>query len=253
MWTVGSVSRLVRWYLPTFLVVGLWLFSGRRAPADEGPARHVLRALVAGFVAVFAVQMLAPFPYEDYQVPIMCLLASFGAARLVGLFDSPALRRMPVLLTLGAAFACSFGSPLLEKWSTNGQDRFWSIKKPSYELQQLRRVASEIEALDPGGTDLLTQDLYIAIETRRKVPAGLEMGPFSMLTDAEWRSLLESAPCRVAAMFGYTFAVEPPACGQRPFSQQMDYWGILKRRYELVSREEAFGQNATTLLVLRRK
>ena len=54
-------------------------------------------------------------------------------------------------------------------------------------------------------------------------------------------------------MSGYTFAVEPPACGQRPVSQQMDYWETLKRRYELVGREEAFGQNATTLLILRRR
>ena len=253
VWTVGSLSRLVRWYLPTFLAVGLWLFSGRRASAEDDSARHILRALVVGFVAVFAIQMLAPFPYEDYQVPIMGLLATFGAVRLVGLCESPLLRRFAALLALGAAFACSFGSPLLEKWSTNGQDRFWSVKKTSYELQQLRRVAAEIENLDPGGDDLLTQDLYLAIETRRKVPEGLEMGPFAMLTDAEWRTLLASAPCRIAAMSGYTFAVEPPACGQRPVSQQMDYWETLKRRYELVGREEAFGQNATTLLILRRR
>ena len=253
VWTVGSVSRLVRWYLPTFLVVGLWLFSGRRAPSDEGPARNVLRALVAGFVAVFAIQMLAPFPYEDYQVPVMGVLASFGAAQLAGICETPTLRRFAALIALGATFASSFGSPLLEKWSTNGQDRFWSIKKQSYELQQLRRVAAEVEALDPGGADLLTQDLYLAIETRRKVPDGLEMGPFAMLTDDEWRALLESAPCRVAALSGYTFAVEPPECGRRPFSRQMEYWEILKRRYELVGREEAFGQNATTLLMLRRR
>ena len=74
-----------------------------------------------------------------------------------------------------------------------------------------------------------------------------------MLTDDEWRALLESAPCRVAALSGYTFAIKPPECGQRPFSQQMEYWEILKRRYELVGREEAFGQNATTLLMLRRR
>ena len=157
------------------------------------------------------------------------------------------------IIALGMTFAGSFGSPLLEKWATNGQDRFWSIKKSAYELPQLRRVAARIEALDPGGKDLLTQDLYLAIGTRRRVPAGLEMGPFAMLSDDGWRRLLESAPCRVAALSGYTFAIEPPACAERPLERQMEFWDILKRRYDLVDREEAFGQNATTLLVLKRK
>ena len=117
----------------------------------------------------------------------------------------------------------------------------------------LRSVADKIEKLDPGGKTLLTQDLYLAIETGRKVPDGLEMGPFSMLSDVEWRSLLASAPCPVAALSGYSFAVNPPVCDERPVEQQMEYWGLLKKDYELVSRVEAFGQNSTTLLILRRK
>ena len=247
-WTVGSLSRLVRWYLPVFVVLGLGVFRLEPQPAARTFQSRTPWMALWSFLVVFLVQMKAPFPYEDYQVPIIGLLAVAAVVLLQSASKSPML-----LLVLGMTWASSFGSPLLEKWSTNGQDRFWSIKKPSYELPQLRRVAAEIEAMDPGGKELLTQDLYLAIETRRKVPAGLEMGPFSMLTDAEWRALLESAPCRVAAMSGYTFAVEPPACGQRPVSQQMEYWEILKRRYELVGREEAFGQNATTLLMLRRK
>lgn len=150
-------------------------------------------------------------------------------------------------------WACSFGSPLLEKWSTNGQDRFWSLKKDRYELAQLRDVAREIEAMDPGGQDLLTQDLYLAIETGRKVPRGLEMGPFAMLTDAEWTTLLECAPCSVAALSGYSFAIVPPCCTERSVEQQMAFWGVLKKNYSLVSKEENFGQNATTLLLLKRK
>lgn len=252
VWTVGSLSRLVRWYLPTFVVVGLYVFESRRTVANEGcSTRQVLRMLLLGFLAVFAFQMLAPFPYEDYQVPIIGLLAVFGA---VGLVRQESNRATSLaLMTLGMAFACSFGSPLLEKWATNGQDRFWSLKKSTYELPQLRRAAAKIEAIDPGGKDLLTQDLYLAIETGRKVPNGLEMGPFSMLTDGEWRDLLESAPCRIAALSGYTFAIKPPECAERPLEQQMEYWEILKRRYELADREDAFGQNATTLLILKRK
>ena len=142
---------------------------------------------------------------------------------------------------------------MLEKWSVNGQDRFWSLKKEKFELAQLRDVARRIETLDPGGKELLTQDLYLAIETGRKVPKGLEMGPFAMLTDEEWRKLLGFASCEVAALSGYSFAIEPPVCKERPVDRQMEYWSILKRNYKLEEREDAFGQNATPLLILKRK
>ncbi len=79
------------------------------------------------------------------------------------------------------------------------------------------------------------------------------MGPFAMLTEEEWMVLLDSAPCELAALSGYSFAIEPPACHERPIEQQIEFWQILKKRYALVSREENFGQNATTLLIMKRK
>lgn len=256
VFTIGSLSRLVRWYVPLFVLLGLGI-AGRlvAAPAEDdaesSERRLALRLVTAGFLVVFAVQMLAPFPYEDYQVPVMCLLAVLAAVLASELpVTSP---HAPALLVLGMTWACSFGSPLLESWMTNGQDRFWSLKKEKCELAQLRDVAKVIEAIDPGGKTLLTQDLYLAIETQRSVPAGLEMGPFSMLSDGEWRTLLASAPCDVAALSGYSFAIEPPQCEERPVERQMEYWGLLKKRYDLVLKEEAFGQNATSLLILKRK
>jgi len=247
VWVVGSLSRLVRWYLPVFIVLGLGGFK-------------CARTLLFAFLAVFAVQMAAPFPYEDYQVPIMGLLAVFAAVNFTdrdrtfeAVGTAASRRNFRLLLVLGLCFANSFGCPLLEQWSTNGQDRFWSLKKPKTELALLREVAKSVEALDPGGKELLTQDLYLAIETDRKVPRGLEMGPFSMLTDAEWRKLLESAPCEIAALSGYTFAIEPPVCTERPVGQQLEYWTLLKRSYNIVDKVEGFGQNATPLLVLKRK
>ena len=235
VWVVGSLSRLVRWYLPVFVVAGLGCF--RRS-----------RVLLAGFLAVFAVQMLAPFPYEDYQVPVMALLAVFAAVNFV-----ETKRPKGVLLVLGMCFACSFGSPLLEKWSVNGQDRFWSLKKEFHELRQLQKAAQTIEALDPGGKELLTQDLYLAIETNRRVPAGLEMGPFAMMTSEAWEKFLAEVRSPIAALSGYTFAICPPKCDERPLEDQIRLWKIVRRSYELVSKEDNFGQNATTLLILKRK
>ena len=239
VFTVGSVSRLVRWYLPLFIVLGLGRFR-------DG------RVLLWSVVAVFAVQMLAPFPYEDYQVPVMGLLAVFAAINFGPGPDALAIHR-PLILVLGLAWATAFGSPLLEKWTTNGQDRFWTLKKDRCELAQLRDVARAIEEEDPNGDMLLTQDLYLAIETGRKVPDGLEMGPFSMLTDEEWRKLLTSAPCTMAALSGYSFAINPPRCDEVPVERQIEYFSLLKKDYDLVLKEDAFGQNATTLLILKRK
>ena len=259
VWAVGSVSRLVRWYLPVFIVLGLGVAGMCRT--SETSRTKGTGVLLWGFLAVFVVQMLAPFPYEDYQVPIMGLLAVYAAVMFVrnvrfGTSGEDAASPLGVLLVLGLCFASSFGSPLLEKWMTNGQDRFWSLKKEKCELAQLRDVARRIEAQDPGGKTLLTQDLYLAIETGRTVPKGLEMGPFAMLTDEEWKDLLtKTAPaeCKIAALSGYAFAIEPPACNERSVEKQMEYWTLLKQNYKLVDREEAFGQNATTLLMLKRK
>ena len=268
VWAVGSLSRLVRWYLPVFIVLGLGLARGLEARAARTDNQTVKQSnnqtiLLWCFLAVFVVQMLAPFPYEDYQVPIMGLLAVYAAVNFVGCGISSEHRVIGaseqvwrVLLVLGLCFANSFGSPLLEKWMTNGRDRFWSLKKEKCELAQLRDVAKRIEALDPGGRTLFTQDLYLAIETGRTVPKGLEMGPFAMMSDEEWKKILtETAPaeCKVAALSGYAFAIEPPVCSERSVEKQMEYWTLLKRNYKLADREEAFGQNATTLLMLKRK
>ena len=262
VWAVGSLSRLVRWYLPVFVVLGLGVAHALKARAVRTENQTIKQSnnqtiLLLGFLAVFVVQMLAPFPYEDYQVPIMGLLAVYAAVTFVSSINFKSqISSFGLLLVLGLCFASSFGSPLLEKWMTNGQDRFWSLKKEKCELAQLRDVAKRIEAMDPDGKTLLTQDLYLAIETNRKVPKGLEMGPFAMLADEEWKKLLtETAPteCKIAALSGYAFAIEPPVCTERSVEKQMEYWTLLKQNYKLVDREELFGQNATTLLMLKRK
>ena len=256
VFAVGSLSRFVRWYAPVLIVLGLALFSGAFSSSEKKESSSLgsiaITAMAIGFVAVFLLQMLAPFPYEDYQVPVVSLLAVLAAVGAARSSSDLSLLQPPtqVLLTLGLSFAMSFGSPLLEKWTINGQDRFWSVVKKGTELSLLREAAGKIEAMDPGGKELLTQDLYLAIETGRRVPEGLEMGPFSILTDAKWRKLLENVNCKVAALSGYTFAIEPPVCGERDINVQMEYWRILKERYRLSETIEHFGQNATTLLIL---
>jgi hypothetical protein len=257
--TAGSLSRLVRWYLPVFVLLGLGVASG-----GFRTVRPWLPALA--FCAAFVVHLSAPFPYEDYQVPVMGLLA---VAAAVSACDLKVAGRETgvVLLVLGMTWACSFGSPLLEGWTTNGHDRFWSLRKQSSELAQLRSIARDIESLDPGGKTLLTQDTYLAIETRRSVPLQMSMGPFSYWGDGlpydgadkvvldydGMRALLDSAPCEIAAMSGYAFAIDAPTCRETDMDRQLEFWGLLKRRYNHVFTEYDFGQHATPLMVLKRK
>ena len=251
VWAVGSVSRLVRWYLPVFIVLGLGVAGTCRT--SETSRTKGTGVLLWGFLAVFVVQMMAPFPYEDYQVPIMGLLAVYAAVKLISTAaDSSRLLTM-VILTLGLCFANSFGSPLLEKWMTNGQDRFWSLKKEKCELAQLRDVAKRIEAQDPGGKELFTQDTYLAIETRRKVPIEFAMGPYAVLSDDDLKRIVTETKMPIAALSGYSFAPDMPSGRERSIEAQMECWTLLKKNYKLVDREEAFGQNATTLLMLKRK
>jgi len=261
----GSVSRLARGYaaLGTVLFAALALRGVKGAdgaPEIPSAARTVLWTLGLTFAAVFLLQMSAPFPYDDYQVPIMSPLAVVIVAFF---YRRGSSLWFPVL----AAGMISFVSPQLQSWTTFPQDRFWSRKKPCSELSKLREMAREINALDPGGKDLLTQDLYLAVETGRRVPAGFEMGPFSYFPDMaseearslhvfsteDLEALLESAPCRMAACSGYVFAIAAPKCDEVPYERQKAFWLILRKNYELVDSEPDFGQNATTLLVLRRK
>ena len=253
---VGSLSRLVRWYLPAFVLLGLAVRPFAASAADgERPgadAKLVTWLLGAGFLAVFLLQLMAPCPYDDYQVPVMGLLAVVAVSQAVVRIETDRLPRL-VLLATGLAFATAFGSPLLERWTTNGQDRFWTLRKERSELAQLREAAAAVERLDPGGKTLLTQDLYLAVESGRSVPEGLEMGPFSQLTDDEWRTLLSEAECPVAALSGYAFAIEPPACAERPKELQEEFRRIVRGRYRTVETVPAFGQNATTLEIMKRK
>ena len=143
---------------------------------------------------------------------------------------------------------CAFASPLIQDWMTNGQDRFWSLKKEKSELSQMRDVAKKLEALDPGGKMLLTQDAYLAVEMGRKVPEGLEMGPFSyfphlsaeeakavnVMNKERMENLLRSAPCRLAAFSGYGFAIEVPKGSETPKSVQEGFRAILGEKYKKV-------------------
>ena len=217
------------------------------------------------FVAVFLLQMSAPYPYDDYEVPIMPILTVLIAVGFVDVMArnrSAAVGWFPVLVS----GMCAFASPLVQDRMTNGQDRFWSLRREKSELAQMRDVARKLEALDPDGTMLFTQDLYLAVEMDRKVPEGLEMGPFSYFPDMSTEEaealhvmngerlerLIDSAPCELAAFSGYGFAIEVPKGTRTPDETVRKFGDKLRRRYKRIGLERNFGQNHTWLEMFKR-
>lgn len=262
----GAVCRLARGYLAAgvlmFAAIALGKFKGIPYDSVSAASGSIGLRWMAGvsFAAVFLLQLSAPFPYDDYQVPLMPLLAVLIAVPFAerSVFCGEGMRGLFPVLVSGM---CAIASPLLQDWMTNGQDRFWSLKKDRSELSQMRDVARKLEAMDPGGTMLLTQDLYLAVEMGRKVPEGLDMGPFSYfpdLSDAEamsinvmnsqrMESLLRSAPCRLAAFSGYGFAISVPKGDETPKTVRNRFRELLDAGYRKVSEVPHFGQNHTTL------
>jgi hypothetical protein len=266
---LGSVSRLLRGYA-AMAVVGFlaFAFSLVKANKNDMPSFHdnaafVFKVMIVSFLAVFLLQLSAPFPYDDYQVPLMGLVIIPLAVAFARLFPSPAFG----WFVLAVSLTVSGTSPLLQEWTTYRPDRFWSRKMESSELGKLRKVAREINACDPGGKMLLTQDAYLAVETSRKVPSGLEMGPFSLfpgLTDEEaqkmkvhnistLKKLIKSSDCSMAAMSGYGFAIAAPKCDKVSVDDLNEIGIAFDNEYEAIKSIEDFGQNETTLIVYKRK
>ncbi len=275
----GSLSRLVRAYLTQFVLLAALVLSvlflelkGGAADAPEsGDYRYHGEIWPAiwflSFAAVFGVQMMSPHPYDDYQVPVMGL---FSAALAVWVIRLIKLRTHRSVLVLGLILAVnlgSFASPLIQEWFTQGQDRFWVLRKERSDIDELQAAAREITALLEGGKTLLTQDLYLAVEADLRVPRGLEMGPFGyfpdlsdedaakyhVLNQSGMHQMLSAAPCEVAAFSGYGLAIRAPVMDQVPHRDYQAFMRELSLNYDFVREIPDFGQHNTLLQILKRR
>ena len=265
----GSVSRTVRAYLPMALMAAGLVLSpmlGRRTGATAGGRWAWL--WLSGFLCVFLVHLAGPFPYDDYQVPVMGLLAAALAAWTVRSALGTVARGGLCLFWVIVALASSFGSPLPQEWMVTRQDRFWAVRKQQPDLALLRQVGREIRALSGDAeTALLTQDVYLAVEAGMKVPEGLEMGPFGyfpalsdegaakfkVLNKRGLLTLLEHAPCEVAAVSGYGFAIRAPVMDRVSDDDAQIFWSALTRNYDRIEEVADFGQHSTTLQIFKRR
>mgnify|MGYP001413953980 CR=1 FL=1 len=278
---LGSVARTVRAYLPVFLLgAALAIFrlfhahlAAHQSAISEEPEGIVYRGgvwpslWVASFLAVFLLQLASPFPYDDYQVPVMGLLVAAVAGWGANTTSSGSLRGSLCLFWVLFALMGTVASPLPQDWLVIRQDRFWTVRKPVSDLAQLRSTARDIRRLADDGKVLLTQDLYLAVEAGMRVPDGLQMGPFSYfpnLSDADATrfhvmnknrlcALLASAPCDVAAFSGYGLAIRSPVMDEVPLVDVQRFWGLLGKNYDRVQEVPDFGQHCTTLEILKRR
>ena len=277
MLTAGSLSRTLRAYLPAAtLLAGYALFLFRPCGSGETRADDEVtdnRGAVwpwlwmASFCAVFVLQMCSPYPYDDYHVPVMGLLAAALTGLIVNGVATRRRRCQVCLFSVLLALAASGSSPLLQDWFVVRQDRFWVVQRKISDLALLRGVARDVRALSGSDRVLLTQDTYLAVEADMSVPTGLEMGPFSYfpsLSDAEalkqnvmnksrMSALLAAAPASVAAYSGYGFAVSSPVMDEVPFEDRQFYLSLLGRNYDFAQEVRYFGQNSTTLQILVRR
>ena len=248
---LGCLARVIRFnpVLTVACVLLAWLaLTGKpslRIPPRETAPLPRLWLLCA--VALGAVHLLAPVPYDDYMVPALLPFAMAAAVTFARLpFDT--LRTAFAKALVPAALAVSVcGSPLAEAWVSLGQDRFWPRMKAEPDLFRLRRAAAEARAAaDRLGTDVIwTQDAYLAIEAGLDVPRGLEMGPFSK------PSGLDPAATPLAAWSGYTYALRFPDLIPAP--DRAERLAALRAAYGRTLAEfPDFGQGHTTLILAER-
>lgn len=303
----GTIVRLLQAYFPAvvaaiaFLGLSAWEWKKRRrqpaAPAQAAayadaartsapPAFGAFLWTVAG--AIFLLHLSAAFPYDDYQVPVypvFCAALAAAITRRWVLREEAARERLPdantPLATTSrryAALGCILlfsmlyvaASPLSQAWFVAGRDRVWWNLRTQSPVSQLRDAAVYIRDMTDaaGGTALLTQDAYLAVEADLDLLPGLEMGPFSYYPD--WpdaradalhvhnRDTLKDAilaltNAPVAALSGYSFAIRCPDVQPIARDDAELFHKLIADRYDWVEDIPCFGQAATTLALWRIK
>jgi hypothetical protein len=209
--------------------------------------------------------MLAPFPYDDYQVVVMPILAALSVSLLAG--SSLMMSWRPHLLAgvFVLSTAAAFSSPMNQQWFQRERDRIWWRLKDQSDLVLLQQTGRWLAEQSRGQGVLLTQDIYLAVEAGLSVPAGWEMGPFSYYPDwsteraerhhvmnrERLEKVLTQTEAGWAAFSGYGLAIASPAVSELPAEEQTHLKSLVEQRFERVKVVPHFGQALTTLEIYR--
>ncbi len=268
MLKAGCLSRVVQAYFRA-VSLGVVLLLLGRVTGRTGERDPLRLTLWAGLGLMTMVHLSAPFPYDDYQVPLYPIFTALLAAGLASVMAParPAIRLTVVLGLLLLSGASAFSSPVIQGWKVLGRDRIWWRMREKPALVQLREVARNLRQRSGAAEDLLTQDIYLAVETGLRVPHGLEMGPFSFYPQLDRAAALRlnvmngemleeclarsSAP--VAALSGYSFVMAAPAVVKVSEAEQQAWWDRVEQHYQLSTIVPDFGQGATSLRIYERR
>ena len=270
IYSAGFISRFVQAYFVLLMLILAWL-AGMRWAGQRWSAIHpFLGVFVLGVGGVTVVHLLAPFPYEDYQVIIMPVVAALAATGWVRWLEKlvvaarqsvwiPGTTILIGLLCIGSAFS----SPRNQDWFISSRDRIWWPLKETADLRQLQAVGDWLRETVPADAYLLTMDTYIAVESGLRVLPGLEMGPFSYYPDwsdakAEQRQVLnlnrslervESGAAAAALLSGYAWAIASPQIEPVDEADRVRVWEAVAARYDRVKTVPNFGQAYTPLQI----
>ena len=247
---LGSVARVMRFNPILVMVVVLtgWLFISKR-PALKATSAEVVPVVQLWLLCAATlglVHLLAPVPYDDYQVPTLLPLAMATAVAFSRLPFNAMRGALAKVCVIAALCLSISGSPIAQEWMVWGLDRFWVKTKAEPDLLALQRVGKRLRTeAQRLHTDLLwTQDTYLAVEAGLRVPKGMEMGPFSKPQPLTCEPLL-------AAWSGYTFALEFPSL--KPDLKQAESLAALQAVYSHhLFALPSFGQGGTPLTIAER-
>ncbi len=253
--------------------------SSAETPERPDPHGHCPRivSILAWWsvAAITLVHVMAPFPYDDYQVFVYPVFAAVLGARLMRLVaarvavraDGQVFGQRLLVSVVAVCLVCALASPVIWQWFLGERDRMWWPLKEQTPLSRLQEAGQLLRQNAPAGGELLTQDTYLAVEAGMTVPRGLELGPFSYFPDwtrerAESRGvlnrgmlleLLRTTEAPLAAFSGYGLSIRCPEIALIPDDEQEELWEVVKERYETLETIKRFGQAETTLNVMKKK
>lgn len=244
--TIGCAVRAVR-FNPTTILLTLICCSILMRPTQKRSFSPFTLLFGACALGLILVHLFTPVPYDDYLVPALLPFA-LAVTHIIADHQETTLH-LPTLakFTFWFALILAVGaSPIAQDWFMIRQDRFWVELKKEPDLFKLRRVgkALAIRARELKTDTLWTQDTYLAVEAKLKVPCGMEMGPFSKPQPFNPTPVL-------AAWSGYTYALHFPDLNPDPDAPKKI--AALQRIYSLHQRTVPnFGQGHTVLTIAER-
>lgn len=270
----GFASRVLQAYFVCFVFWVAALITKRIRQNDSAGgaaynfdiASFLRRCIWISAIAVSFLHLIAPFPYDDYQVFIYPLFAVVVALMVLEALPERAGKWL-VFAVLCLSLSSSISSPINQDWFIEGRELIWWRAKDKPPLVKLQETAHKIRALCQPGDLLLTQDPYLAVEAGCVLPHGLEMGQFSYFPDltreqAEkmnvlnrdmFAELLLNCNAPLAALSGYAFAIQAPQITPVSSADKALFKQIIRDRYELFETVTNFGQASTELRLYRRK